>query len=114
MCVWLCFEKVKKESDINYCLKALTCKHQFHRRCIIPWIRTNDTCPVCRKKKRTGRSSEYMEEEELFTIAQTLADRLGFGSSGYYTRDELIDIIRGRRSGRTVRSNYVIHSETQL
>jgi len=109
----VCFEKVKKESDIDYCLKALTCKHQFHRRCIIPWIRTNDTCPVCRKKKRTGRSSEYTEEE-LFPREQTLPERLGFGSSSYYTRDELIDIIRGRRnSSRNVRSNYVMQSEPQ-
>ena len=109
----ICFEKVKKECDINYCLKALTCKHQFHRRCLIPWIRTNDTCPVCRKKKRTRRTSEFTEEEELFPRQPTLSERLGFGSSSYYSRDELIDIIRGRRSGRTVRSNYVIHSETQ-
>ena len=109
----VCFEKVKKESDINYCLKALTCKHQFHRRCLIPWIRTNDTGPVCRKKKRTRRSNEFTEEEELFPRQSTLSERLGFGSSSYYSRDELIDIIRGRRSGRTVRSNYVIHSDTQ-
>tara|TARA_Y100000996_G_scaffold398470_2_gene366522 strand:- start:1184 stop:1852 length:669 start_codon:yes stop_codon:yes gene_type:complete len=111
----ICFEKVKKESDINYCLKALNCKHQFHRRCIIPWIRTNDTCPVCRKKKKTRRSSgNEEEEEELFPRQPTLSERLGFGRSSYYSRDELIDIIRGRRSGRNVRSNYVIQSETQL
>ena len=111
----ICFEKVKKESDINFCLKPLSCKHQFHRRCIIPWIRTNDTCPVCRKKKRTGRTNvNNEEEEELFPREQTLPERLGFGSSSFYARNELIDIIRGRRSGRTVRSNYVMQSEPQL
>jgi hypothetical protein len=116
----ICFEKVKKNADIDYCLKALTCKHQFHRKCIIPWIRSNTTCPVCRKPKKNNSRMEFTnnnseEEEELFPRQPTLAERLGFGSSNY-SRDELINIIRGRRSGRsrrTIPSNYVIRSETQ-
>ena len=30
--------------------KKLECGHQFHRRCIEPWVRTNDTCPLCRQQ----------------------------------------------------------------
>ena len=69
---------------------------------------------MCRKKKRTGRTNVTdEEEEELFPREQTLPERLGFGRSSFYSRDELLDIIRGRHNDRTVRSNYVIHSETQ-
>lgn len=26
------------------------CGHKFHRRCIEQWVRTNDTCPLCRRQ----------------------------------------------------------------
>ena len=117
----ICFEQVKKESDIEYCEKALNCKHQFHRRCIIPWIRSNDTCPVCRKKKKRRRvNNSEDEEEELFPTptstellrTQTLAERLGFGGR-LSNRDSLINIIRERQR-RTSRNNYVIQTESYI
>ena len=27
----------------------LVCGHSFHDTCIIEWLKTNDTCPICRK-----------------------------------------------------------------
>ena len=46
----------RKRKECHICLKAMTggtvkllpCGHQFHRRCVAKWIRTNNTCPVCR------------------------------------------------------------------
>ena len=113
----ICFEQVKKESDIEYCEKALNCKHQFHRRCIIPWIRSNDTCPVCRKKKKMRRVHNSEDEEELFPVptellrSRSLAERLGFGRR-LRSRESLMDIIRERQhNGRSSR-NYVIQTES--
>ncbi|XP_035224570.1 uncharacterized protein LOC118197171 isoform X2 [Stegodyphus dumicola] len=30
-------------------VKSLPCKHFYHKRCITPWLATNNTCPSCRK-----------------------------------------------------------------
>ena len=30
--------------------KTLPCSHTFHTACLIPWLRSNDTCPCCRTK----------------------------------------------------------------
>ena len=52
-------ENVDKFKDItcNICLESfsvgnivrvLECKHEFHENCIITWLKTRNTCPVCR------------------------------------------------------------------
>lgn len=46
----------RRTSQCSICLNKLTggtkklnpCGHQFHRKCIKQWIRTNNTCPLCR------------------------------------------------------------------
>ena len=38
----VCFEVIFQDS------KSLTCKHAFHKKCILPWFVEQDTCPVCR------------------------------------------------------------------
>lgn len=64
----ICFVEVDKDRDIKYCSKALTCEHQFHRRCLIPWIRENTTCPVCRKPKKTRETFTEVNSSLVDTI----------------------------------------------
>ena len=34
--------------QIGNIIRVLECKHEFHERCIITWLKSRNTCPVCR------------------------------------------------------------------
>ena len=34
--------------EIGNLLRILECNHEFHENCIITWLKSNNTCPVCR------------------------------------------------------------------
>ncbi|KAJ2395709.1 hypothetical protein GGF41_008712, partial [Coemansia sp. RSA 2531] len=42
----VCLDEVKEQQDA----RLFDCAHWFHTQCIDPWLTTNDTCPMCRKK----------------------------------------------------------------
>lgn len=41
-----CFDTFKLDDEVG----CLDCKHIFHRPCIEPWLKTKNSCPVCRQK----------------------------------------------------------------
>ena len=41
----ICLENYKKDDMII----ILSCNHNFHEACILPWIKDNNTCPHCRR-----------------------------------------------------------------
>lgn len=40
----ICMEPVSDDHDTTHC----PAKHAFHTECLIPWLRSNPTCPTCR------------------------------------------------------------------
>ena len=34
--------------EIGNILRILECNHEFHENCIITWLKSNNTCPICR------------------------------------------------------------------
>ena len=34
--------------EIGNILRVLECNHEFHENCIITWLKSNNTCPICR------------------------------------------------------------------
>lgn len=46
----VCKDQFKLETDDpdEQVVVTLPCKHPFHEGCIIPWIKSSGTCPVCR------------------------------------------------------------------
>ncbi|KAG2376261.1 hypothetical protein HKW66_Vig0155850 [Vigna angularis] len=48
-CCCICLD----EFDLNAECYTLPCQHFFHQKCITPWLRTNQTCPMCRQNLRT-------------------------------------------------------------
>ena len=102
----ICFEEVKKKKDVDYSNTCLRCEHVFHRKCLIPWIRQKDTCPICRKKKKGAhgnrRRNSLSYEEELFpTSFQPPANR----------NADLLNIIRTRMNRGT---NIIISHEESV
>lgn len=58
---------VKKENpmcsicltDITINKKELSCKHQYHKKCIDKWLENKSTCPICRKD--VGREEPVLD-----------------------------------------------------
>ncbi|ESW08091.1 hypothetical protein PHAVU_009G017600 [Phaseolus vulgaris] len=45
----ICLENVRfKDNEENMKLSSLPCKHVFHHLCIVKWLQTSHTCPLCR------------------------------------------------------------------
>ncbi|CAH0477778.1 unnamed protein product [Peronospora belbahrii] len=41
------------------CAELPTCCHQFHKRCIEPWLKMHSTCPTCRNQLPTDTYTSY-------------------------------------------------------
>lgn len=41
--------KKRKSKPIKKQVKKLSCGHIYHHCCIVPWLRSAATCPICRK-----------------------------------------------------------------
>jgi hypothetical protein len=42
----ICFEEYENDQDV----KALPCIHSYHKSCIDKWLRSHNSCPVCKHK----------------------------------------------------------------
>ncbi|KAH0851031.1 hypothetical protein HID58_095031 [Brassica napus] len=67
---------------IGETVKKLPCGHCYHGNCILPWLGTRNSCPVCRFQLKTD-DAEYEEEEERKkrTTTTTLTDSGASSSS---------------------------------
>eukprot|EP01084_Bolivina_argentea_P268874 456826_1 len=44
-------------------LKQLPCNHRYHKQCIIPWLKKNNTCPMCRYPLKITDNIYYQKEQ---------------------------------------------------
>lgn len=50
----VCFDKMQKNLSAHEELILSGCKHRFHTACILKWLDTNRTCPLCRESPPSG------------------------------------------------------------
>ena len=61
----ICMEMIERDNK-----KTLNCNHDFHANCVNRWLRSNDTCPLCRAPQNNdenNRTSNYVFDEDPFT-----------------------------------------------
>ncbi|XP_038060201.1 E3 ubiquitin-protein ligase RNF181-like isoform X2 [Patiria miniata] len=63
--------------------KVLPCKHDFHPRCILPWLAQTNTCPVCRHELPTDDEDYEEFQREKARTKQRDFERESLHSSMY-------------------------------
>jgi hypothetical protein len=74
----ICLEKVQDGSPRT---KVILCGHKFHRRCLKPWAKICNSCPICRKsinKNESVRKFPYSSLEEDEELARRLSDDIPY------------------------------------
>lgn len=62
----------KEQFVIDNEAKQLPCNHIYHEDCILPWLKSHNSCPVCRFRMPA-------EESSGFKVRRRRRDRLGIG-----------------------------------
>ena len=57
----ICFDKMCSHDDKD--ITELPCGHLFHRHCIMHWLSSNNTCPICRFKLSINETHETTHQE---------------------------------------------------
>ncbi|OQS07694.1 hypothetical protein THRCLA_00315 [Thraustotheca clavata] len=52
----ICLGKIDQgEGEKSSSIFETKCHHQYHRKCIVPWLEKTQTCPMCRHRVMSGR-----------------------------------------------------------
>lgn len=103
----------KEQFVIDNEAKQLPCNHIYHEECILPWLKSHNSCPVCRFKmpsessggfkvrrrrdRLNGRIGDFLGDDEFYGFGSTLRHiarrhRLVFPLS---RRENGVDVVEG-------------------
>ncbi|KAF2538293.1 hypothetical protein F2Q68_00023096 [Brassica cretica] len=61
----------KDEMDIGTEAVGLPCDHKYHTECIVPWLKTRNTCPVCRYELPTDNTNYEQRKSQRTTSSSS-------------------------------------------
>ncbi|CAH8281627.1 unnamed protein product [Eruca vesicaria subsp. sativa] len=64
----------KDEMNIGTKAVGLPCDHKYHTECIVPWLETRNTCPVCRYELPTDDAEYEQRKIQRTTTTTTSSD----------------------------------------
>ncbi|CAO2826126.1 unnamed protein product [Amaranthus hypochondriacus] len=74
----------KEDFAINEEIRKLNCNHYYHSDCIIPWLRINNTCPVCRYQLPINRSSNNHHNHNNNDLGSDVFGGVNYGRNRDY------------------------------
>jgi hypothetical protein len=70
------FGTLDEDGKTEHCVKIVTCNHTFGNQCLILWLKSNKTCPLCRRRvvphAQPHRLAEDAAEPEVADFAGRL------------------------------------------
>ncbi len=105
----ICSEDICETSDLTFCRD---CGQNFHRVCMVDWIRTENTCPLCRQN--------WSHNDGLKTTSHRNLDETGFdmyfqwlysrrlplyGEDAPKTPDRFVRLCKAHKVGEAVKDN---------
>lgn len=52
-------------NNINKIFYKTPCEHYFHKKCILPWIKVHNSCPICRKSIDKSKPIIFCEANNI-------------------------------------------------
>ncbi|KAA0031548.1 E3 ubiquitin-protein ligase RNF12 isoform X1 [Cucumis melo var. makuwa] len=74
----VCLEDFQSKEEVM----TTPCNHMFHEQCIVPWVKSNGQCPVCRftlferRTERRGASSNFNNSVSIAPPSSLVDDEL--------------------------------------
>lgn len=95
----ICSICLESNSNGDKSSERLECGHHFHKECIDPWLRSNNTCPLCRLKV------EMIPNSSLQSTAQSTVQSIRYRVGSTPIRIRTVLLRRRRRERIQQRMN---------